>query len=303
MLIVCQKTRNLLLKIVLLGLITLSVTVMADTDVTEVIHPPAQSEFDTRTNDFVEILKTALEKTEATDGPFILRATTLDMNPLRFQYEMKNGHEPNIIWSSATQEQENDFLPIKIPLRKGILGYRIFLINKSDQNKFLSISSTDELKKLFVGQGVTWLDTAILRENGFRVITGSNYEGLFKMLISHRFDFLPRGINEAYTELNKRYTQYPDMIIEKSILLYYPLPQFFFVNKDNKKLANRIERGMNIMIQDGTFNEIFMKYNKNYINILKSTNRKIFKIENPFLPKDMPYDRKELWYDLFKQDD
>ncbi|PWI34309.1 amino acid ABC transporter substrate-binding protein [Vibrio albus] len=271
--------------------------------ITEVIYPPAQSAFDTRDNDFIEILRLALEKTEVTDGPFTLRPTDLRMNPDRFRYEIVQGRGPNVIWASTTKKREDALRSIPIPLRKGILGYRLLLIDKANQNVFSSISSKEELQQFTAGQGATWVDADILRQNNFKVIKGSTYEGMFKMLMSGRFDFFPRGINEIYDELEKRSYQYPDMVIQNSILLYYPLPKFFFVNKDNKALADRIERGLNIMIKDGTFDRVFFKYNHKDIELLHSHPWKVFQLENPFLPDNIPFDREDLWYNLLEPND
>ena len=308
-----MKMYSTTLRTLVFGLILISVFVQANTvqtkisnidsldgdiKVTEVIYPPAQSTLDVRDRDLIEILRSALEKTENTDGPFILHSTNLDMNPARYRYEVKHGDDLNIIWAVATKKMEEDLLSIKIPLRKGILGYRLLLIDKSNQDKFSSIASLEELQQLSAGQNASWIDTEILHHNGFNVITGTNYEGLFKMLMSGRFAFFPRGINEVYSELSERQYQFPNMAIEKSILLYYPLPMFLFVNKKNKTLADRIERGMKIMIEDGSFDEIFFKYNREYIDMIQLDSRKVFKINNPFLSDNIPFDRKELWYDL-----
>ncbi|WP_175561585.1 transporter substrate-binding domain-containing protein [Vibrio aerogenes] len=245
----------------------------------------------------------ALKKTEATDGAFIIRPTKLAMNPLRFHRELEKGNEPNIIWASVTKQREERFLPIRIPLRKGILGYRVFLIKAADQKKFSAITSVNQLKQMKAGQGATWLDSDILASNGFNVEVGFSYEGLFKMLGIGRFDYFPRGINEVYIELQQRKNQHPDIDVEKTLLIYYPLPKYFFVNKENKYLANRIERGLKIMIKDGSFEKIFMKYNKFYIDAIRMDKRRIFKIDNPFLPDTVPLEQKELWLNLLQTAD
>ncbi len=266
--------------------------------VTEVIYPPPQSPLDTRDNDFIEILRTALEKTTDTYGPFTLHPTEVAMNPLRFRHEIMEGRGPNVIWASVSQEREEHLLSIKIPLRKGILGYRLLLINQTEQHKFSSVTNQGALLQFRAGQGSTWIDSDILRTNGFTVVTGSSYEGLFRMLMSGRFDFFPRGINEIYPELEKRHTKYPNMVIEPHIMLYYPLPKFFYVNKNNKKLAERLRYGLNIMLKDGSFDRIFIQYNQHHIDNIHSSHWRVFTLTNPFLPEDIPFEQKELWYDL-----
>lgn len=45
-----------------------------------------------------------------------------------------------------------------------------------------------------------WSTTRVLTENGFNVVTGLDYEGLFKMLTKGRFITFGRGINETHRE-------------------------------------------------------------------------------------------------------
>jgi ABC-type amino acid transport substrate-binding protein len=132
------------------------------------------------------------------------------------------------------------------------------------------------------------------------VVTGNDYERLFAMLMEGRFDFFSRGINEAPAELEARKAKYPDMMLEENLLLYYPWPKFFYVNKKDKKLADRIEKGLKMMIQDGSFEALFRKFNQKHIDSVNLKHRRLIKLENPLLPPSVPFDRKELWYDPFK---
>jgi hypothetical protein len=108
---------------VLVFIMVLSVYIMipretkAASEETEVIYPPRESDNDTRDDDLVEILKTALEKTVPTDGPFTMKPAVF-MNEGRYRKELLSGSLINVIWSVPTAETENDFLSIKIPLRK-----------------------------------------------------------------------------------------------------------------------------------------------------------------------------------------
>ncbi len=264
----------------------------------QVIYPERESKNDTRNDDLVEILKTALEKTIPTDGSYTMRPS-IQMNEGRYRQELKSGILINIIWSVATQEAEADFLSVKIPLRKGILGYRVFLIRKQDKDRFAAVRTLDDLKKFSVGQGHTWNDLAVFKANGITTVTGNDYERLFEMLMIGRFDYFSRGINEAPAELADRKDEYPDMMLEENILLYYPWPKFFYVNKHDKTIADRVERGLKIMIKDGSFDDLFNKFNQKYIDAVNLKSRRLIKLDNPMLPASVPVDKKELWYDPF----
>ncbi len=49
-----------------------------------------------------------------------------------------------------------------------------------------SVESLDDLRTFAFGLGLGWVDVGILKSNGFRVVTGSSYEGLFEMLVAGR---------------------------------------------------------------------------------------------------------------------
>lgn len=281
-------------------LFCLSKTVTIFSDELVVIYPPKQNEKDTRNDDLIEILQLALEKTVSTHGAFKLKPCATKMNEARCREQLKVGKDINIIWTTVTEETEKDLYSIKIPLRKGILGYRVFLINKKDADKFKAIKSVDELKKLTVGQDQSWNDVAVFKTNGFKIETGPSYEGMFSMLMSGRFDYFSRGINEAKDELDARKDTYPDMMIEESILLYYHWPKFYYFNKNDMAMADRVEKGLRIMIADGSLEKIFVKYNQQDIDELNLKNRKLFKIDNPLLPESVKKIPADLWYDPLK---
>jgi hypothetical protein len=55
-----------------------------------------------------------------------------------------------------------------------------------------------------------------------------------------------------------------------------------------------------MMIQDGTYDKIFNKYQRHKILRLKLLNlkeRRIFRIDNPFLGSETPFKDKRLWFD------
>ena len=260
--------------------------------------PAPESIDDTRFDYATELLKKALEKTVIPDGPFKMKSGG-KMNVGRAFQFLEEGRIVNVGWSSPTVEREEKFIPILIPINKGLLGYRVFLIKKQNREKFSSINTLQELKKLKVGQGHVWNDVEVFKANNFRVVTGPDYEGLFEMLSAERFDYFSRGINEAPKEYEERKDKFPNLFIEQRILLYYPWPKYFFTSKKTPKLAERIERGLRIMIKDGSFEKHFMMHHKQDIERVNLKGRKLFKIHNPLLPPTAPVHQKELWFDPF----
>ncbi len=268
-----------------------------------VIYQRPESDIDTRNDYHIELLRVALEKTSAKYGPFRLKPTKTVMNEIRIVKMLINGMEGvDVMFRPTSKEDERQLNPVRIPLDKGLLGYRIFLIHKKDQPKFRSITSLDKLKKLKVGQGRDWNDVKIYEHNNFKIVTGLVYEGLFEMLLKGRFDYFARGVEEAYPEYEARRKEMPDLHVEESIVLNYPFPRYFWVsnNKKGDFLRERLVEGLEIMIKDGSFEQIFRKYKSDAINMANLKSRKVFRIENSFLPDATPINRPELWYDPFK---
>ncbi len=270
-------------------------TPVAEAEVMQVIHPADEEPGDPRFSDVKEILRMALEKTVAEFGPYRLRASTQHTNGLRYLSNLARESDLNVVWSSTTVEKERNYLPIRIPLRKGIMGYRLVLIHKDLQARLQQVRSLDDLKKLSVGQGVGWDDVKLYEAIGMRVIE-AKYSNLFRMLSYKRFDLFPRGINEIFNEYEKEAPQNPDLVVDESLLIYYPWPYYFFVSQSNKKLHQRLELGLRKMMKDGSFDAIFWKHNGKAIEAANFKKRRIIYLQNHLLPKETPLDDPALWY-------
>ena len=51
------------------------------------------------------------------------------------------------------------------------------------------------------------------------------------------------------------------------------------------------------MIEDGTYDRIFMSYQGPKIERLHLKTRRLFKIENPYLVPETPFADRRLWFD------
>jgi hypothetical protein len=263
--------------------------------VTKVIYPADEERGDPRFNDLKEILRLALEKTVPEFGPFELLASSQRTNGLRYLNNLANNSDLTVVWSSTTEEKERNYLPIRIPLRKGLLGYRLLLVHKDKQSLLNEVRSLEDLKKFTVGQGVGWEDGRLYEANGIEVIE-AKYSNLFRMLSYKRFDFFPRGINEIFAELEKELSQNPHLIIDENLLIHYPWPYYLFVSKSNPQLQKRLELGLRKMIKDGSFDAIFWKYNGKAIEAVNFKKRRIIHMKNHLLPKETPLNDATLWF-------
>lgn len=211
--------------------------------------------------------------------------------------DIKSG-ETQVMWAATDQTLEQDLLPVRIPILKGFLGHRIFLIHKGDQAKFDRIQTLQELKQIKLGQGTTWADTQILKANGLNVVTTQKFAGLMYMLDGGRFDAFPRGVQEPWSEVN--FAPGLELDVEKRIMLVYKMPMYFFTSRSNIKLAQDLALGLNRAIADGSFDKVFFNDPSIRSALEKANlkNRVIFHLDNPSLSKETPVDRPELWLDV-----
>lgn len=202
----------------------------------------------------------------------------------------------DVVYGGATAERERLNFAIRIPLLKGLNGWRIPLVRKSNANLIAQQPSIVEFKNLLVGQFHTWSDVAILESNNLRVFKATNPHGLFDMLDKGRFDYFPRSVLEIWPEMENH--KHLDIMIEQHTLIHYPTAYYFYLNHHNNELINAIEQGLEAAIKDGSFDALFKQHYGDVINKVGQASRKTFELNNPYLPPETPLDRKELWIDL-----
>lgn len=229
---------------------------------------------------FPQALELALVKTAERDGPFALSYYPHPLNSARALSKLKSG-EVDVIWTMTNSERERDFIPVRISLLRGLSSHRVLLIRGQDQQKFADIKNLDQLRGFTAGVGVLWPDTDVLRINDLPVSTASSYDLLFNMLAGKRFDYIPRGLYEVWDE----YAIHKDkgLVIEQNLMLYYKGPNYFFVNRNAPALADRIDRGLRLAIEDGSLDALFMSFSsfRQGMAVMENPNRKLFQLKTP----------------------
>lgn len=200
----------------------------------------------------------------------------------------------DLIPAGATHEREKRLLPVRIPILKGLFGWRVALVHEQNISIFNNATNLASIKTFTAGQLRTWSDVEILESNGIRVEKGANFQGLFKMLDKQRFDYFPRSILQVTQELNDH--RHFQLALEPHILIHYPTAYYYYVNQQNLELAKDIESGLEAAISSGRFEQLFQqKFNK-VLDKFKSHNRRVIELHNPYLPNATPLDRQELWF-------
>ncbi|WP_187408048.1 diguanylate cyclase [Saccharophagus sp. K07] len=203
------------------------------------------------------------------------------------------------MWLAANQEAEDTLLPIRFPILKGLLGYRVSIIHPQNRGKFAAVRTKEDLKALSFGQGYGWPDVGILRSNGLNVVVTSKYENLFYMTEGGRFDGFPRGVLEPWVELRPHSDL--GLTVDPHVLMIYPLPFYFFVAPENAKLAQEIHEALERALKKGSFDQYFYNHDmvKSALEQAKLHERTaVFELTNPTLPRETPLDREDYWFDI-----
>ena len=249
----------------------------------------------------LQLLRAALQASSAKYGPYELNISPLAMERDRLMLEMVNGELVNLSAQISSPEWERKLIPIRIPIDKGLSGYRISLIDGRRQAQFSALTNLTQLKALSLGAGRQWSSTAVFTRAGFDVVPGNSTSGLHSMLAANRFVHFPRGVEEAVFELEAHGAAFPALAIETSLAIYMPLPRYFFVAPGHERLALRLEYGLQLLIADGRFDQMFHHAFDDLIEKVGLRKRRLFKLDNPFLSPQTPLSNKAYWYDPFPQ--
>ena len=141
---------------------------------------------------------------------------------------------------------------IPIPISGGLLGLRVGWAHRSRLKGLEGIQNIEDLRSFTLLQGQGWSELGIFDNSGLRTFATPSHN-LFRLVSEERVDLFPQGIEsvEAQEITAKKWSK--SIVIEPSLLISYPFARFFYVNKDNKKLAEAIERGFELAIADGSY--------------------------------------------------
>lgn len=239
----------------------------------------------------IQLLQLALQKS---GNAYQTKPSKRDMPQWRTLRHVELGLGVDVIWTFTTPERETSLLPIRIPIDRGLLGWRLLLIKEAFNTQFANLNDQEQLKKLRAGQGHDWPDLPILQHNGYTVSPSASYEGLFHMLALNRIQYFPRAVTEIDIELAAR----PNMglAVAPKWVFFYPAPLYFFVKKDQQELAAAIDKGLRIAIRDGSMRQLFLQHFGTAIQHANLKSRQVIRLQNPLLTKETPINQAQLWF-------
>jgi hypothetical protein len=217
----------------------------------EILYYPKRAE-SPRWNYALGLVELALQES---GRDYLLQPTVDEMSQTRAARELELGNI-DFIWTGTSAEYEERFRPVRIPVLRGLDGYRICVINPGHQAAFSAVQSLDELKQLTIGQDPGWSDVKILEAAGLKVVTAP-------------YDALPN-------------------MVENDLLIVYPFTSFFFVNRKDAALAEALETGLKKAYEDGRFMQHFNSHPaiRAIFDEGRIEQRRRFDIPNPFLTNE-----------------
>lgn len=212
------------------------------------------------------------------------------------EVELVKSEKASLLWASAGPLVERELRAVRIPIFKGLTGFRLLLINIDDRQTFSKIHTLNELKKMRVGVGEQWGDRFVFEASGLSVVPLRHWT-LQKMLIEKRFDYLTMGLHEQWASLEKTRSQ---LMVEPNLLLKYPMATYFYLAEENDTLVDALTDGMEKAIQDGSYDRIL--YGSGSVQRaakeLNIQSRRIIELPHSAAPADTPWQREEYWVDL-----
>lgn len=232
------------------------------------------------------LLRLALAKTPEYGDFDIVRSIEMGQGRVLREMAQSRSDLVQVANVASNQERESALLAVPIPIDGGLLGFRVCVVMPHALPLFKGVTTLDDIRDrgIRIGQGVHWPDADILRVNDVPVVTHTRYEILFAMLRNNRFDCFARGVSEVMFDLEIE--DDPDLVIEPTLLLAYPMPSYFFTAPDDYLTAHRIQLGMERAIVDGSFGQFLSEYYGEPLKELELERRQVIVLKNPFLSEE-----------------
>lgn len=278
---------------------------LAQQDSVIVRMPPKQSDEDASHGYISAALSLALQETEYDYPPAQIEMLPITYNQ-RLMFSLLN-HKGvlDIVASAPSPAREIAYRSVRVPLLKGLLGYRMSLIRAEDKEKFDAITDPEEFKKLIACQGAHWPDKDVFEHNGFPTASTDDFPDLFVMLNNKECDYFPRAITEGYAELHNYNQLNADkrLVAHDKFLFHYIQPFLFYTSHENYELAARLAKGLIKATHNGKLLKLMQEHpvTAHVFPLTKWDDKSIIRLENPLLVKALPLEFPEYWITLANQ--
>jgi hypothetical protein len=250
---------------------------------------------DSRANNFyMDALTWVLDKSGA---DYYLINTDHSMSSQVRKVALVQRGELDVMYAGTTIEMEEQLKPIRFPITRGLIGRRIFIINQRYQGDYDQIKDIEDLKKYSGILSFGWPEKEIFEAVGLNQ-EEQVYADIFGSLNSGSRYYFSRGVLEAYSELLDKKESMPNLIVEENILLKYKSAVLFFINPNNKALADALHAGFKKGYEDGSYEQFLYNHPliKSSFEKAKVDKRLEIDIPNPFFPEKSTAIPNQYWH-------
>ncbi len=160
-----------------------------------------------------------------------------------------------------TDSRTEQFGLIDIGMTNNLIGQRILFIRGQDQFIYNNVNTLEEFRATdqVAGMGQAWGDVSIWHKNSLPVqpIVGE-WRQLYKMVESGQrgIDYISRGAQEMLDE----YLLYPDLTVEKKLVLVYQRDHVLYVSPILTKLYRQLSTALEEAQANGLIADIVRGY-------------------------------------------
>lgn len=236
-----------------------------------------------------ELIHAILEATRPEYGDYVIHPFADEPSAKRQSLLISEGKILNLLWAApGTAIAQGDVISIPVDILRGLLGFRVCLINPAN----FPAAPIESLNQLQIAQGLNWADVEIYKHNGITPQQGPSFESLFEMLAAKRYHCLPLGADEVMYTWREKKALYPFLTLEPGLLIYYEYPIYLHVSKRQPKLAERVALGLTKLQKTGEFERLFNKHHAADVALLQLAKRRVFCLKSPYLPPEDQCEKK-----------
>lgn len=200
----------------------------------------------------VQVIEQALKRTEAHYGPYQLTVSYAPYRGEDWRHLLTKGERFQIVTTSYLSFPPEELTLIPVPIAGGKLGYRNIVVRRDRLAEFARVKNAKDLRKKMAGQGRYWPDMWVYEGNELPVKGGEGLADLLKSLDRGEIDYLPLGVDETESILQKYAGEHNKFAIVPGLLIYYPLSSSPVVTNQRPELIARLSEGLEAMHADGS---------------------------------------------------
>lgn len=247
---------------------------------------------------FLELARQSLEMALPEEAFSLeLRAEPMRLPQQRMLRTLQQGDELDLTWTMTSAEREARMLPVRLPLLKGLAGYRVLVVRSQDRDRFANMQSAKDFAGLTGGQLQDWPDIDILRANNLEQISALTLDQLYQLLRAGRIDYVLRGITEVAIE--QQIYDFSGLETMRSPVLRYPAPIYFFVTPQRPELAELLGYGLRKLHQSGGLEQLHRTHPNTapwFSDASLWQDRHFIDLENPDLKTPSDWQQTNLWF-------